>query len=32
MLFCNKGTVTSRLYYARKKLKEILDRDEKGGQ
>jgi len=32
MLFCNKGTVTSRLYYARKKLKEMLDRDEKGGQ
>jgi len=30
-LFCNKGTVTSRLYYAHKKLKEILDR-EKGGQ
>ena len=32
MLFCNKGTVTSRLYYARMKLKELLDRDEKGGQ
>ncbi len=32
MLFCNKGTVTSRLYYARKRLKEILDCDEKGGQ
>jgi RNA polymerase sigma-70 factor (ECF subfamily) len=31
VLFCNRGTVTSRLYYARKKLKEILDR-EKGGQ
>lgn len=31
MLFCNKGTVTSRLYYARKKLKEILD-CEKGGK
>ena len=30
-LFCSKGTVMSRLYYARKKLKEILDR-EKGGQ
>jgi RNA polymerase sigma-70 factor (ECF subfamily) len=25
-LFCNKGTVTSRLYYARKRLKEILER------
>ena len=23
-LFCNKGTVTSRLYYARKKLEELL--------
>ena len=32
MLFCNKGTITSRLYYARKRLKEILDCDEKGGQ
>ena len=31
VLFCNRGTVTSRLYYARKRLKEILDRD-KGGQ
>jgi RNA polymerase sigma-70 factor (ECF subfamily) len=30
ILFCSRGTVTSRLYYARKKLKEILDR-EKGG-
>lgn len=30
ILFCNKGTVTSRLYYARKGLKEILD-SEKGG-
>jgi len=30
LLFCNKGTITSRLYYARKQLKEILDR-EKGG-
>ena len=25
VLFCNKGTVTSRLYYARKRLKEILE-------
>jgi len=25
-LFCSKGTVTSRLYYARKNLKEILER------
>ncbi len=31
VLFCNTGTVTSRLYYARKRLKEILDR-EKGGR
>ncbi len=31
MLFCNKGTVTSRLFHARQKLKAILDR-EKGGQ
>ena len=31
MLLCNKGTVTSRLYYARQRLKEILD-SEKGGQ
>ena len=23
-LFCNKGTVTSRLYYARKRLEELL--------
>ncbi len=30
ILFCNKGTVMSRLYYARKKLKEILD-GTKGG-
>ena len=30
-LFCNKGTVTSRLYYARKELKEILER-QKGGR
>jgi len=29
-LFCNKGTVTSRLYYARKRLKELLG-NEKGG-
>jgi RNA polymerase sigma-70 factor (ECF subfamily) len=29
-LFCNKGTVTSRLYYARKKLEELLS-SEKGG-
>lgn len=31
VLFCNRGTVTSRLYYARKRLKDILDH-EKGGQ
>jgi len=31
LLFCNKGTITSRLYYARQRLREILD-DEKGGQ
>ena len=31
VLLCNKGTVTSRLYYARKRLKDILNR-EKGGQ
>lgn len=31
VLFCNRGTVTSRLYYARQRLKEILDR-EKGGR
>jgi RNA polymerase sigma-70 factor (ECF subfamily) len=30
-LFCSKGTVMSRLYYARRRLKEILD-SEKGGQ
>ena len=30
-LFCNKGTVMSRLYYARRRLKEILV-SEKGGQ
>jgi RNA polymerase sigma-70 factor (ECF subfamily) len=29
-LFCNKGTVTSRLYYARKRLEELLS-TEKGG-
>ena len=29
-LFCNKGTVTSRLYYARKKLEELLG-EGKGG-
>ncbi len=29
-LFCSKGTVTSRLYYARKRLKELLG-TEKGG-
>jgi RNA polymerase sigma-70 factor (ECF subfamily) len=31
VLFCNKGTVTSRLYYARKRLKKILD-NQKGGR
>jgi RNA polymerase sigma-70 factor (ECF subfamily) len=31
VMFCNRGTVTSRLFYARQKLKEILDH-EKGGQ
>lgn len=30
VLFCNKGTVTSRLFYARQRLKAILD--EKGGR
>lgn len=30
-LFCNKGTVTSRLYYARRRLREILER-QKGGR
>lgn len=29
VLFCNRGTVTSRLFYARQQLKEILD-DQKG--
>jgi RNA polymerase sigma-70 factor, ECF subfamily len=27
LLFCNRGTVTSRLYYARQRLKEILDEE-----
>lgn len=27
MLFCNRGTVTSRLFYARQQLKEILDEE-----
>ena len=27
VLFCNKGTVTSRLFYARQQLKEILDQE-----
>jgi RNA polymerase sigma-70 factor (ECF subfamily) len=27
LLFCNRGTVTSRLYYARQKLKEILEHE-----
>ena len=31
VLFCNKGTVMSRLYHARRKLKDLLD-SEKGGQ
>ena len=31
VLFCGKGTVMSRLYYARRKLKEKLD-SEKGGR
>lgn len=31
VLFCSVGTVTSRLYHARMKLKEILER-QKGGQ
>jgi RNA polymerase sigma-70 factor (ECF subfamily) len=30
LLFCNRGTVTSRLYYARQRLKEILDEDTMG--
>lgn len=32
ILFCNQGTVTSRLYYARKRLKEILDREESSSE
>lgn len=31
VLFCNRGTVMSRLYYARKALKEILEHDHDGG-
>jgi len=31
VLFCNRGTVTSRLFYARQRLREILEH-EKGGQ
>jgi len=31
VLFCNKATVASRLYYARKKLKEMLQ-NQKGGR
>jgi len=31
VLLCNRGTVTSRLFYARQRLKEMLDH-EKGGQ
>ena len=27
LLFCNRGTVTSRLFYARQRLKEILDEE-----
>ncbi|MHC4557699.1 MAG: RNA polymerase sigma factor [Planctomycetota bacterium] len=30
-LFCNKGTVTSRLYYARKKLEKLLGTGKGGG-
>ena len=30
-LFCNKGTVTSRLYYARKRLQELLSTEKGGG-
>lgn len=30
-LFCNKGTVTSRLYYGRKRLKELLSTEKGGG-
>ena len=32
VLFCSVGTVTSRLYYARMKLKEILERQKGGHQ
>ena len=31
ILFCNKGTVMSRLYHARKKLKKLLDSEKGGG-
>jgi RNA polymerase sigma-70 factor (ECF subfamily) len=31
MLFCNKGTVTSRLYYARKRLKDLLESGKEAG-
>ena len=31
-LFCSKGTVMSRLYYARKKLKELLSTEKGGGR
>lgn len=30
-LFCNEGTITSRLYYARKRLKELLGTEKGGG-
>ena len=30
-IFCNKGTVTSRLYYARKRLQELLSKEKGGG-
>jgi RNA polymerase sigma-70 factor (ECF subfamily) len=30
-IFCNKGTVTSRLYYARKRLQELLSTEKGGG-
>ncbi|TFG46703.1 MAG: sigma-70 family RNA polymerase sigma factor [Candidatus Brocadiia bacterium] len=32
LLLCNKGTITSRLYYARKRLKELLEESSKGGR
>ena len=32
LLICNKGTITSRLYYARKRLKELLEETVKGGR